>query len=95
MGYMMFGNKLESQVTLNLPRTLVASKVAIYITILWHLYFFFKTVIAVDTATAIFLKISQPWIQRRLSVDTATAQRGYRDGQAWIQRRLGMDIATT
>jgi len=80
MGYMMFGNKLESQVTLNLPRTLVASKVAIYITILWHLYFFFKTVIAMDTATAIFFKISQPWIQRRLSVDTATDQRGYRDG---------------
>ena len=62
--------------------------------VLWHLYFFFKTVIAVDTTTTIFLKISQPWIQRRLDVDTATARCGYRDEQAWIQRQPGVDTET-
>ena len=62
--------------------------------VLWHLYFFFKAVIVVDTATAIFKKNSQPWIQRRLGVDTAMARRGYNDGSAWVQRRLGMDTAT-
>ena len=56
--------------------------------------FFFKTVIAVDTATNFFFKISQPWIQRRLGVDTATDRRGYRYGQAWIQRHPGVDIET-
>ena len=62
--------------------------------VLWHLYFFLKTVIAVDTATTFLKKNSQPWIQRRPSVDTATARRGYSDGQAWIQRRPGVDTAT-
>ena len=28
------------------------------------------------------------------AMDTATARRGYSNGQAWIQRRLGVDIAT-
>ena len=56
--------------------------------------FFFKTVIAVDTATTIFFKILQPWIQRRLGVDTATDRRGYSDGQAWIQIRPGVDTET-
>ena len=62
--------------------------------VLWHLYFFFKIVIAVDTATTIFKKISQPWIQRRLGMDTATARRGYSDGPAWIHRRPGVDTET-
>ena len=44
-----------------------------------------------DTATAIFKKISQPWIQRRIGVDTATAQCGYIDDAAWIHRRPGVD----
>lgn len=50
MGYMMFGNKLESQVTLNLPRTLVASKVAIYITLINPFAKFSLTITPLATA---------------------------------------------
>ncbi len=34
LGYMMFGNELSSQVTLNLPKSAVASKLAIYTTLI-------------------------------------------------------------
>lgn len=34
LGYMMFGNELSSQVTLNLPKSAIASKLAIYTTLL-------------------------------------------------------------
>ena len=40
-----------------------------------------------DTATTFFFK-------NFTAVDTATAWRGYRDGQAWIQRQPGVDTAT-
>ena len=61
MGYMMFGNKLESQVTLNLPRTLVASKVAIYITLISPLAKFSLTITPLAAALEELLPPSNSW----------------------------------
>nr|AJP06243.1 BEBT1 [Pinus tabuliformis] len=62
MGYMMFGNQLESQVTLNLPETLVASKVAIYITLINPFAKFSLTITPLATALEEFLPSSGGWL---------------------------------
>nr|ADE75733.1 unknown [Picea sitchensis] len=62
MGYMMFGNELESQVTLNLPRTLVASKVAIYITLINPFAKFSLTITPLATALEELLPSSDSWL---------------------------------
>uniref|UniRef100_A0A0C9RLT3 TSA: Wollemia nobilis Ref_Wollemi_Transcript_11976_1986 transcribed RNA sequence n=1 Tax=Wollemia nobilis TaxID=56998 RepID=A0A0C9RLT3_9CONI len=58
MGYLMFGNHLLSQVTLNLPRGKVASKVAIYTTLINPFTKYALTLTPLSTALEEFLPAS-------------------------------------